>query len=73
VIAGRTCNAYPALAPEVRAAGAEWAEVPIDGACVDGNLVTAPAWPAHLAWLAATHSLRSRVPGLQVLGTRIEP
>jgi protease I len=26
--------------------------VPIDQAHVDGNLVTAPAWPAHPAWLA---------------------
>ena len=24
----------------------------IDGAHVDGKLVTAPAWPAHPAWLA---------------------
>jgi protease I len=48
----------------VRSAGAEWAETPIDGACVDGNLVTAPAWPAHPAWLAGF---------LRVLGTRIEP
>jgi protease I len=22
-----------------------------DNACVDGNLVTAPAWPAQLAWI----------------------
>ena len=34
------------------AAGARWTEVPIDQAHVDGNLVTAPAWPAHPAWLA---------------------
>ena len=26
---------------------------PMDGVHVDGNLVTAPAWPAHPAWLAA--------------------
>jgi protease I len=25
----------------------------MDKACVDGNLVTAPAWPAHPAWLAS--------------------
>jgi protease I len=61
---GRTCSAYPAVAPEVRSAGGEWIEVPLDGAHVDGNLVTAPAWPAHPAWLARF---------LQVLGTRIEP
>jgi len=25
----------------------------MDQSCVDGNLVTAPAWPAHPAWLSA--------------------
>lgn len=64
VLQGRRCNAYPAVAPEVTAAGGEWVEVPLDGACVDDNLVTAPAWPAHPAWLARF---------LQVLGTRVEP
>jgi protease I len=63
-IAGRGCSAYPAVAPEVRSAGGEWVEVPLDGAHVDGNLVTAPAWPAHPAWLARF---------LDLLGTRIEP
>ena len=64
VLQGRTCSAYPAVAPEVRSAGGEWVEVPMDGAHVDGNLVTAPAWPAHPAWLARF---------LEVLGTRLEP
>lgn len=64
VLAGRGCSAYPACGPEVTAAGGKYAEVPIDQAHVDGNLVTAPAWPAHPAWLAKF---------LQVLGTRIEP
>ena len=64
VLKGRACSAYPAVAPEVRSAGGEWVEVPLDGAHVDGNLVTAPAWPAHPAWLARF---------LEVLGTRIEP
>jgi protease I len=63
VLSGRSCSAYPAVRPEVQAAGGEWAEVPVDGVHVDGNLVTAPAWPAHPAWLAAF---------LRVLGTRIE-
>ena len=62
VLAGRGCSAYPACAPEVRAAGGTYADIPVDKAHVDGNLVTAPAWPAHPAWLAAF---------LQVLGTRI--
>jgi protease I len=64
VLSGRTCSAYPACAPEVRAAGGSFAEIPVDQAHVDGNLVSAPAWPAHPDWLAKF---------LQVLGTRIEP
>jgi protease I len=47
----------------VTAAGGKYAEIAIDQAHVDGNLVTAPAWPAHPAWLAKF---------LQVLGTRID-
>ena len=62
VLAGRACSAYPACAPEVRAAGGAYADIPVDQAQVDGNLVTAPAWPAHPDWLAKF---------LQVLGTRI--
>lgn len=64
VLSGKQCSAYPAVAPEVRSAGGEWMEVPLDGAHVHGNLVTAPAWPAHPTWLARF---------LEVLGTRIEP
>ena len=52
VVDGRQCTGYPACGPEAKAAGARWTEVPIDQAHVDGNLVTAPAWPAHPAWLA---------------------
>ncbi len=63
VVEGRSCSAYPAVGPEVTRAGGKFMEIPIDGAHVDGNLVTAPAWPAHPAWLAKF---------LQVLGTRIE-
>ncbi|SEP92950.1 protease I [Azotobacter beijerinckii] len=62
VLEGRSCSAYPACAPEVRLAGGEYVDIPLDQAHVDGNLVTAPAWPAHPAWLA-------RFIGL--LGTRI--
>jgi protease I len=53
VLQGRRCSCYPAVGPEVVAAGGTYADVAIDKACVDGNLVTAPAWPAHPAWLAA--------------------
>lgn len=64
VLEGRACTAYPAVAPEVRAGGGEWVEVPVDRSWTDRNLVTAPAWPAHPEWLAAF---------LEVLGTRVEP
>jgi len=63
VVAGRSCTAYPAVAPEVRNAGGKWIELPVDQAYTDGTLVTAPAWPAHPQWLAQF---------LKLLGTRIE-
>ncbi|MFM8223568.1 MAG: DJ-1/PfpI family protein [Planctomycetaceae bacterium] len=53
VLRGRRCTAYPACAPEVHLAGGIYVDLPVDGVCVDGALVTAPAWPAHPAWLAA--------------------
>ena len=52
VLKGRTCSAYPACRPEVELAGGTYADIAIDGAVTDGNLVSAPAWPAHPAWLA---------------------
>lgn len=51
VIKGRRINAYPACAPEVTAAGAEFVSLPFEAAITDGNIVTAPAWTAHVAWL----------------------
>ena len=63
VLEGKECSAYPACAPEVTAAGGTYVEKDMFEAHVDENLVTAPAWPAHPAWLAAF---------LEVLGTRIE-
>ncbi len=62
VLEGRTCSAYPACRAEVEIAKGKYAEIAIDAAVTDGNLVTAPAWPAHPAWIAQF---------LQVLGTRI--
>jgi protease I len=53
VLKGRTCTAYPACSPEIRLAGGKYAEVAVDQAHVDSNFVTAPAWPAHPAWLGA--------------------
>ena len=63
VVQGRSCSAYPAVGPEVKSAGGRWVDVGFDGTHVDGNLVTAAAWPAHPQWLARF---------LNVLGTRIE-
>lgn len=53
VLEGRRCACYPTVSPEVTAAGGTYVEVAMDRACVDGNLVTAPAWPAHPTWLSA--------------------
>lgn len=52
VLKGKKCSAYPACRPEVEQAGGEYADIPVDQAVTSGNLVTAPAWPAHPAWLA---------------------
>ncbi|WP_419662259.1 intracellular protease, PfpI family [Desulfosarcina variabilis str. Montpellier] len=63
VIKGRSCSAYPAVGPDVTCAGGQYVDIPVCDAHVDGNLVTAPAWPAHPDWLAKF---------LGVLGTKIE-
>lgn len=62
VVKGRKVSAYPAVGPDVTVAGGEYADIRVDDAVRDGNLVTAPAWPAHPKWLALF---------LQVLGTKI--
>jgi len=62
VVDGRRVSAYPACAPEVEASGGTYEDVDMSDAVTDGNLVTAPAWPAHPAWIRAF---------LEVLGTRI--
>jgi protease I len=64
VLNGRSCSAYPAVGPDVTRAGGHYVSLPANKAHVDGNLVTAPAWPAHPEWLAKF---------LQVLGTQITP
>ena len=52
VIRGKRISAYPACAPEVKLAGGEFADIAVTDAVTDGQFVTAPAWPAHPAWLA---------------------
>ncbi|WP_028585576.1 DJ-1/PfpI family protein [Desulfogranum mediterraneum] len=63
VLQGRECSAYPACAPEVALAGGSYVAVEMDAAHVEGNLVTAPAWPAHPSWLAKF---------IHLLGAKIE-
>ena len=66
VVSGKTCTAYPAVKPDLVACGANWGEIndTFSNAYVDGNLVTAPAWPAHPEWMRKF---------LEVLGSKIEP
>jgi protease I len=63
VVKGRKLTAYPAVGPEVTLAGGEFQSIPVDGAFVDGNLVTSPAWPAHPAFIREF---------LKIMGTKIE-
>ncbi len=65
ILEGKRCTAYPAVRPEVERAGGTWCEVneTVSNAYTDGNLVTAPAWPAHPEWMRKF---------LDLLGTRIE-
>lgn len=53
VLADRDCSCYPAVGPEVTAAGGRYVSPSdaMNNAHTDGNLVTAPAWPAHPAWM----------------------
>jgi len=64
VLEDRYCSAYPAVGPEVERAGGRYADIGMEEAHVEGNMVTAPAWPAHPIWLIEL---------LKLLGTRIEP
>ena len=63
VVKGRKLTAYPAVGPEVTLAGGDFQSIPVDGAFVDGNLVTSPAWPAHPAFIREF---------LKIMGAKIE-
>jgi len=65
IVKGRRVSAYPACKAEIELAGGEFvaASSTFDNAHTDGNLITAPAWPAHPAWIRQF---------LAALGTRIE-
>lgn len=66
VVEGKLCTAYPAVKPDLIRAGAKWGEVneTFSNAYVDGNLVTAAAWPGHPEWMRKF---------LKLLGSKIEP
>ncbi len=66
VLAGKSCSCYPAVGPEVRCSRGTYVEASqtFDNAHTDGNLVTAPAWPAHPAWMRQF---------LELLGSQIQP
>jgi protease I len=66
VLAGKTCIAYPAVQPDIEKVGGKLGSIneTASNAVVDGNLVTAPAWPAHPEWIKKF---------LDLLGTKIEP
>lgn len=51
VLEGKKATCYPAVGPDIGLAGGEYIDVPADQAVVDGNLVTAPAWPGNTAIL----------------------
>ena len=63
VLKGKRVTSYPAVAPDMVNAGAEWVDVGLFDALVDGNLVTAQAWPAHPAVLRKF---------IELLGAKIE-
>ena len=62
VVKGRKVSAYPACAPEIAAPGGTFASLKFEQAITDRNLVTGPAWTAHVEWLRQFN---------EMLGTRI--
>ena len=48
VLKGKRTAAYPALEPDVKASGAEFVN---SEAVIDGNMISARAWPDHPAWM----------------------
>tara|TARA_Y100000814_G_C12266516_1_gene380259 strand:+ start:261 stop:845 length:585 start_codon:yes stop_codon:yes gene_type:complete len=55
IVNGRSISCYPAVSPEITLSGGTYVETAatFDNAHIDGNLVTAPAWPAHPNWIAS--------------------
>ena len=65
VVSGKECMAYPAVQPDIEAAGGTYIghNATFSDAHTSQNLVTAPAWPAHPEWISKF---------LNMLGTKIE-
>jgi protease I len=52
VLKGRKSTSYSAVGSDVNNGGAEYVQIPIDQAMTEGNMVSAPACPAHPAWMS---------------------
>jgi protease I len=48
VLKGRRTAAYPALEPDIQAAGATFVDAEV---VIDGTMISARAWPDHPAWM----------------------
>ena len=63
VLKGRRTAAYPALEPDVKAAGAQFVN---SEAVIDGVMVSARAWPDHPSWMREfIRLLREKAPVTQ--------
>ena len=52
MVTGRRCTAYPAIKPDWSGRGrVAGRQETFSNAVVDGNLVTAAAWPGHPEWM----------------------
>ena len=68
VLKGRRTAAYPALQPDIVAAGAEFVDAE---AVIDGMLVSARAWPDHPAWMREFIALlKKKAPVQQLMSAR---
>ena len=63
VLKGREMCRISSSSSDIEVAGGKYINLSMDKAHVEGNLVTAPAWPAHPDWLAKL---------LKVLGAEIK-
>lgn len=51
VIENKTISAYPSCKNEILRSGGNYCHLDFTQAIVSGNIVSAPAWPAHPTWL----------------------